>query len=365
MCLQSWLEDGHKCSMSPIAFVYVSNKQKFNSYSCRLCIWFKKKLSKKLYCLFVTHHVQHSASMEQHCTRACSKTGRSENKGDKASKRKRRRKRHETVDCKKVITDESLVGMRVWVAWPCEKEVNAGFAVRETSQQVDERAFSGSFICSSVYETVDRVPPVSLRLPHLGDSALMEQQNWQIISDNPRENNGKSRKRKEFETNHSEMDLRPSLAAKGIMQPTKKKPQVYPLKSLNFDYSSKTPRVYPLKIDWTSTSSKTGKNEHDADETRKKKIEKRHRRRKRRVTPDCGKQEKLSTVRDTPYEVDERSTLTSSCFICDSVFEAAERVTPDTLLSICDGKLEATSRCNLSCTAYVCFCERTQCMQIV
>ena len=60
---------------------------------------------------------------------------------------------------------QSLLGLRVLVAWPCAKETDAGFAVRETSYQAVERATPASLcaICDSVYETVERVTPVSLR----------------------------------------------------------------------------------------------------------------------------------------------------------------------------------------------------------
>ena len=60
---------------------------------------------------------------------------------------------------------QSLVGLRVLVAWPCEKETNAGLAVRDTSYQAVERATPASLcsICDSVYEAVERVTPVSLR----------------------------------------------------------------------------------------------------------------------------------------------------------------------------------------------------------
>ena len=59
---------------------------------------------------------------------------------------------------------QSLMGLRVLMAWPCEKETNAGFAVRDTSYQAVERATPASLcpICDSVYEAVERATPVSL-----------------------------------------------------------------------------------------------------------------------------------------------------------------------------------------------------------
>ena len=263
----------------------------------------------------------------------------------------------------------------------------------------------------------------------------MEQQNCKIISDKSKDDDGESRKKKEFEASHSQMDFNLSPPSRGTMQPTKKKLRVYPLNPLKIDYSSKTPRVHPLKIDWTPAFSKTGRSKHDGDESSQgKRCEERHpkislsrkqptRRRKKQETLDCRKQRTRSVqsfikemakgnaaqrlvglrvlvawpcekepnagfaVRDTSYQADERATPASLCSICDSVYEAVEGVTPVSLRPICDGVLESmshnsdkcsdyesfpeaepprcyevvdrTSRCNSSCSAYVCFCERT------